>query len=486
MSFTHLIGFAVVRALGHMPAMNSSFVEGDQPKVVHHDHVGLGLAVDVTKSDGSHTLLVPCIRDADTLDFRNFWQNYEELIRKVRTGKIGVDDFAGTTVTLTNPGTIGTVHSVPRLMPGQGVIVGVGALDFPAEYQAADPRMLAQLGISKVITITSTYDHRIIQGAESGEFLGWVHKLLLGEDDFYDDVFRAMGVPYEPVRWRRDTNAVDEEKAQLAKQVYVQTLINMYRVRGHLIADLDPLAAKEPHTHAELDPATYGLTIWDLDREFYADGLAGRDVMTLGRDPRASCAMRTAAPSASSTCTSRSPIRSGGSRSRSRASAIAATPDEQRWILSRLNAAEAFEKFLHTKYVGQKRFGLEGGESAIPLARHGHRRGGGQGARRGRHRHGASRPAERARQHRRQELPRAVQGVRGRPRSRHRPGIGRREVPQGRDRASSSVRRTWRSRSRWRRTRRTSRRSTRSSRAWCAPSRTCSTAPPVATACSAC
>ena len=367
-SFTHLIGYAVVKGLESMPVMNSSYTAGDdgKPAVVRHEHVGLGLAVDVEKSDGSRTLLVPCIRDADTFDFRGFWMAYEALIRKVRSNKIGVEDFGGVTVTLTNPGTIGTVHSVPRLMPGQGVIVGVGAMDYPAEYQAADARMLANLGLSKVITITSTYDHRVIQGAESGMFLQRVHRLLLGEDGFYDDVFRSMGVPYEPVRWRRDVNAVDEERAQLRKQVHVQTLINMYRVRGHLIADLDPLAAKEPHTHAELDPATYGLTIWDLDREFYTDGLAGTEVMTLGdilgllRD--AYC--RTIGVEYMHI---QEPDQKRWIQEHVEGVTAQLTPEEQRYILSRLNAAEAFERFLHTKYVGQKRFGLEGAESAIPM-----------------------------------------------------------------------------------------------------------------------
>ncbi len=365
-SFTHIIGYAVVRALGKMPVMNSSFVDGNPPRVIAHKEVGVGLAVDQTKSDGSHTLLVPCIKNANELDFHGFWQAYEELIRKVRTNKIGVDDFGGVTVSLTNPGTIGTVSSVPRLMPGQGVIVGVGAIDYPAEYQAADPQTLASLGISKVITVTSTYDHRIIQGAESGEFLQWVHKFLIGEEGFYDDVFRSMGVPYEPVRWRRDINPLDEDRARLAKQVQVHTLINMYRVRGHLIADLDPLAAKEPHMHAELDPATYGLTIWDLDREFYADGLAGNEAMTLGdmlgvlRD--AYC--RTVGVEYMHI---QEPDQKRWIQEHVEGGRIEMTADEQRWILSRLNAAEAFEKFLHTKYVGQKRFGLEGGESAIPL-----------------------------------------------------------------------------------------------------------------------
>jgi len=282
-SVTHLVGWAVVRATETVPAMRRTFSHhDDQPAVVQHRHVGLGLAVDVEKSAGRRSLVVPCIRDADTLDFRSFQAVYEDLIRKVRTGRIGPDDFAGVTMTLTNPGTLGTVQSVPRLMPDQAVIVGVGALDFPAEWGGADPRVLAQLGISKVLTLTSTYDHRVIQGAESGLFLKRVHELLLGADDFYRDVFVSAGVPYEPVKWRRDINPGEGSDEQRAKQVHVQTLINMYRVRGHLIADLDPLRWKEPRTHPELDPATYGLTIWDLDREFFTDGLAGTEVRPLG------------------------------------------------------------------------------------------------------------------------------------------------------------------------------------------------------------
>ncbi|MGH9205918.1 MAG: 2-oxo acid dehydrogenase subunit E2, partial [Acidimicrobiales bacterium] len=157
-SFTHLIGFAVVRALMEVPAMRSSF-QTDQsgaPEVLYHEHVGLGLAVDVEKSSGQRTLLVPCIKDADTLTFRDFLLVYEDLVRKVRANKVSPDDFTGVTATLTNPGTIGTEHSVPRLMSGQGVIVGVGALGYPAEMHAADPSVLARFGISKVIALTST------------------------------------------------------------------------------------------------------------------------------------------------------------------------------------------------------------------------------------------------------------------------------------------------------------------------------------------
>ncbi len=374
-SFTHIIGYAVVRALHDVPVLNAAFVadvEGSgKPGVVHHKHVGLGLAVDQEKADGSRTLLVPCIRDADTLDFRSFVVAYEDLIRKIHTGRISPDDFAGTTVSLTNPGTLGTVQSVPRLMPGQGAIIGVGALGYPPGYEAADPRVLAELGLGKVVTLTSTYDHRIIQGAESGLFLARVAALLTGADGFYDDLFESMGVPYEPVRWQVDNNAgtgseEGGEHQKAVKQVRVQTLINMYRVRGHLIAHLDPLDAEPPHIHPELDPLTYGLTIWDLPRHFVADGLAGRDVATLDeilhvlRD--AYC--RTLGIEYMHI---QDPAQKHWIQQHVEGQPTTLKPDEQRHILDRLNAAEVFERFLHTRYVGQKRFGLEGAESAIVL-----------------------------------------------------------------------------------------------------------------------
>ncbi len=366
-SFTHLIGYAVVKAIGTVPAMNAAYVERDgSPAIVRHDHVGLGLAVDVPRPDGSRSLIVPCIKDADTLDFRGFHAAYQDIIRKVRAQRIGADDFAGTTVTLTNPGTVGTVQSVPRLMPGQGLIVGVGAIDHPAEFQAADPRALAEMGVSKVVTISSTYDHRIIQGAESGLFLQRVHELLLGADRFYDDIFRSLGIPYEAVQWRRDVNPVDSADAQIHKQMQVNRVINMHRVRGHLIADLDPLAVKEPHTHAELDPATYGLTIWDLDREFLTGGLADTQRLPLGEILRilrdAYC--RTVGIEYMHI---QDPLRKAWIQRHVEGANVAVGTDEQRHILGRLNAAEAFERFLATKYVGVKRFGIEGAESAIPL-----------------------------------------------------------------------------------------------------------------------
>ena len=369
-SFTHLIGFAVVQALGAVPALNASFVADSDakgtPGVVRHEHVGLGLAVDVEKSDGSRTLLVPVVRGAEALDFRAFVLGYEDLVRKVHTAKASPDDFAGATVTLTNPGTLGTVQSVPRLMPGQGAIVGVGALGYPAEYQGADPRSLAEVGVGPVVTLTSTYDHRIIQGAESGLFLTYVSECLTGGHDFYESVFGAMGVPYEPVRWQADTNAADGEHDRLVKQVHVQSLINMYRVRGHLIADLDPLSAEPRPLHAELDPTTYGLTLWDLDRRFVVDGLAGKSTLRLGEalDVLRDAYCRTLGVEYMHI---QDPEQKRWIQEHVEGQPAGLDPAEQRHVLDRLNAAEAFERFLHTRYVGQKRFGLEGAESTIVL-----------------------------------------------------------------------------------------------------------------------
>ncbi len=369
-SFTHIIGYAVVRAIADsMPVMGSTFTTdpAGKPRVVRHEHVNLGLAVDVEKSDGSRTLLVPVIREADTQDFRGFWASYEEVIRRVRSNKLSPDDFAGVNVTLTNPGTIGTVQSVPRLMPSQGVIVGVGAIDYPAEWRGADPVLLAELGASKVVTVTSTYDHRIIQGAESGLFLKRVEELLLGVDGFYDEIFQSLGVPYEAVRWRRDVNPIDHEQTMLEKQMAVATLIRVYRVRGHLIADLDPLRWKEPQMAPELDPATYGLTIWDLDREFLTGGLAGEDKLALSEILRvlrdAYCRTSGVEYMHIQDLDEQHWIQEHVES----ATAVDLDTEDQRHILGRLNAAEAFEKFLGTKWVGQKRFSLEGGESLIPV-----------------------------------------------------------------------------------------------------------------------
>jgi 2-oxoglutarate decarboxylase len=245
--------------------MNRAFAEADgKPTVIEHEHVNLGLAIDLQKDDGARQLVVPNIRNAETLDFARFWAAYEDIIRRARTNKLTADDFAGTTISLTNPGTIGTVHSVPRLMAGQGAIVGVGAMEYPAEYQGAAEETLARLAVSKVMTLTSTYDHRIIQGAESGDFLRRIHELLLG-DEFYDEIFRSLRIPYEPVRWVQDIAVGHDE--EVGKPARVLELIHAYRVRGHLMADTNPLEF-ELRRHPDLDVVTHGLTLWDLDREF--------------------------------------------------------------------------------------------------------------------------------------------------------------------------------------------------------------------------
>jgi len=363
-SFTHLIGFAIIQALKSMPEMNNAFTQVDgKPAILKNPNVNLGLAIDLAKPDGTRQLLVPSIKFAEQMDFAQFWAAYEDVVRRARGNKLTVDDFAGTTISLTNPGTIGTVHSVPRLMQGQGTIVGVGAMDFPAEFQGSSPETLARMAIGKTMTITSTYDHRIIQGAQSGDFLRRVHHLLIGGDGFYDDVFRALQIPYEPFRWETDVVASHED--DINKTARVQQLIHAYRVRGHLIADTNPLEYAQ-RRHVDLDLSAHGLTVWDLDREFATGGFGGRpistlrEILTLLRDSYC----RTIGIEYKH-------IQDPEQRQwiQERIEVPHAKPDhaEQLRILRRLNSAEAFETFIQTKYVGQKRFSLEGGESAIPL-----------------------------------------------------------------------------------------------------------------------
>ena len=364
-SFTHIIGFAVVKALGAMPAMNAGFGTDDKgkPVLITPAHVNFGLAIDLEKPDGSRQLLVPSIKAAETMDFAHFWTAYEEMVKKARGGKLTVEDFQGTSISLTNPGGIGTVHSVPRLMAGQGAIIGVGAMDYPAEWQGASDETLNRNAVSKILTLTSTYDHRIIQGAQSGEFLRIVHQLLLGENGFYDEIFESLRIPYEPVRWVQDISASHDD--DINKVSRVQELIHAYRVRGHLMADTDPLEYKQ-RRHQDLDVTSHGLTLWDLDRYFATGGFGGepflklRKILGILRD---------------SYCRSigveymhiQDPEQREWIQSKIEVGYAKTTREEQLRILRKLNAAEAFETFLQTKFVGQKRFSLEGGESVIAL-----------------------------------------------------------------------------------------------------------------------
>ncbi len=278
-SFTHLIGWALIQALKEFPSQNVSYAEVDgKPSIVVPAHIGLGIAIDVPKPDGSRSLLVPAIKRADTLDFNEFLAAYEDLVKRARDGKLTAADFQGATISLTNPGGIGTVHSVPRLMRGQGSIIGAGALEYPAEFQGAAPETLNRLGISKTITLTSTYDHRVIQGAGSGEFLKKVHERLTGGHKFYEDVFAALRIPYKPIQWAADIHV--DSTGQVDKSARVQELINAFRVRGHLMADIDPLEYVQ-RTHPDLEIESHGLTFWDLDREFVTGGIGGQRSMKL-------------------------------------------------------------------------------------------------------------------------------------------------------------------------------------------------------------
>jgi len=359
-SFTHIIGYAIIRALKEFPSQNVYYEEIDgKPAAVSPANINFGLAIDIPKPDGTRALLVPNIKKAQRLNFAEYLAAYEDLVKRARDNKLTTEDFAGTTASLTNPGGIGTVHSVPRLTKGQGCIIGAGALDYPAEFQGMSVEQLAKHGVSKVLTLTSTYDHRVIQGAGSGEFLRIIHELLLGERGFYDDIFADLRIPYVPIRWSTDVEDADSR----SKETRVQELINAYRVRGHLMADIDPLEYKQ-RSHPDLDVLSHGLSLWDLDRTVKTAGFGGkpkmelRDVLKILRD---------------------SYCRTVGIEYMHINS-----PEERKWmqeqlerpyekpsraqqlrILEKLNEAEAFETFLQTKFVGQKRFSLEGGESTI-------------------------------------------------------------------------------------------------------------------------
>ncbi len=373
-SFTHIIAYAVVQALKEQPSLYSTFARDEEgtPQHVMPDQINFGLAIDIERR-GKRTLMVPNIKDAGSMNFAQFLGTYNDLISRTRSGNLKISDFEGTTATLTNPGMIGTSMSVARLMPGQGVIVGAGAIGYPPEYRGYADSVVSKTGISPVMTLTSTYDHRVIQGAESGAFLNHIEEQLLGHHDFYNQIFSDLGVPYQPFRLLSDSTpqlGQPEARTELdmtEKQAAVLQLIRAYRVRGHLQADTNPLGYEWQY-HKELDPATYGLTVWDLDREFITGGLGGEEVLPLREIL--------------------SVLREAYTRKIGTAFMHLSDPEEKQWIqdriepqqeapslskeermriMQKLNAAEAFERFLHTKYIGHKRFSLEGGETMIPV-----------------------------------------------------------------------------------------------------------------------
>ncbi|HEX8090832.1 MAG TPA: multifunctional oxoglutarate decarboxylase/oxoglutarate dehydrogenase thiamine pyrophosphate-binding subunit/dihydrolipoyllysine-residue succinyltransferase subunit [Blastocatellia bacterium] len=370
-SYTHLIARAIIKALETYPQLNDSYeeVEGAAYRA-RHAEINLGVAVDVTKKDGTRTLLVPNIKGAGKMAFPELLVGYDDVIKRARAGKLQLSDFQGTTISLTNPGTIGTTASNPRLMVGQGVIVATGAIEYPPEYQAMSPEALSRIGISKVMVMTSTYDHRIVQGAESGAFLALIDEMLRGHHDFYEEIFRELGIPFRPYRWAIDINPAilgeDRHRDEVGKQARVLQLINAYRVRGHLVADIDPLGWKEVQYHTELDIETYGLTIWDLDRQFITGGLGGTETAMLreivDRLRRYYCGKVGVEYR-----NIQGPEEKEWIRARVETEPQPVPVETKKRILWKLISAESFEKFLGTKYLGQKRFSIEGNETVIAV-----------------------------------------------------------------------------------------------------------------------
>jgi len=371
-TFTHFISWAVIQALKKFPTLNASYGQVDgSPTRVQPANINLGIAIDLPGKDGKRQLVVPNIKGVDRMRFDQFMKAYNTLVQKARDGKLELEDYAETTISITNPGTLGTVSSTPRLMKGQGAIIATGSMNYPAEFQAMSPDVLNHLGISKVMTVTCTYDHRIIQGAESGAFLAHVHALLTGEFSFYETIFKELDIPYEPIPYSTDINTGlfgDHLSIEATKKaVSVMQLIQMYRINGHMLSDLNPLS-HGPGKSPELELSYFGLSIWDLDREFYCAGLGGkekaplRDILHMLRTTY--CNYIGAEFMHILNLEERVWLRDRMESTNNRSELSKA--DKHR-ILHKLNQAEAFESFLHKKYVGHKRFSLEGAETVIPM-----------------------------------------------------------------------------------------------------------------------
>ncbi|MCX6154357.1 MAG: multifunctional oxoglutarate decarboxylase/oxoglutarate dehydrogenase thiamine pyrophosphate-binding subunit/dihydrolipoyllysine-residue succinyltransferase subunit [Candidatus Kapabacteria bacterium] len=371
-SFTHVLLWAIVRGLMKYSKMNDCFTKVDgKPHRIIRSSINAGLAIDLKKNDGSRLLLVPNVKDAQNLNFSEFIIAFENIIDKARKNKLDLADLSDTSFTLTNPGMIGTSFSSPRLMKGQGIIIATGAIEYPVEFQAVRPDMLTSLAISKVVTMTCTYDHRIIQGAESAEFLAYINKLLLGEEHFYDQIFASLKIPFEPVRWAYDQSRTEGQSSDYhdyaEKSAHVMLMINAYRVRGHLLASINPLG-QESYYYPELDPAYYGLTLWDLDRVFHCDdswksnNLPLRDIIELLRDTYCGKLgfeyMHIREPEIKEWLKKYLELKFTN---------ISFNKEEKIHVINKLIDADTFENFLHTKFVGSKRFSLEGSEAVIVM-----------------------------------------------------------------------------------------------------------------------
>jgi multifunctional 2-oxoglutarate metabolism enzyme len=377
-SYTHLIAYAIVLASSEMPVMSHHFAVLDgKPHRIDDGAVNLGLAVDVERKDGTRTLMVPVIRDAAGLPFDRFLAAYDALVEKARTGSLAPDDLAGANVTLTNPGGLGTVASVPRLMSGQGTIVATGSIGYPPGLQNVG----ATIGAEKVMTITSTYDHRVIQGAESGRFLGLIEDHLDGDHDFYERVFSSLGVelgrppaPSEagltaigaPQAPAAAPQPAPEERLLEAVQA-ASTLVLRFRSHGHLAAHLDPLGS-EPAGEPGLNPSELRLTpelmalIPAKILNMYVPGATLAEALPHLRETYCGTIAYEIEHIAShrQRVWLREKIESGTFRT-------PLTPDEQRELLKRLIEVDALERFMHKAYLGQHQFSIEGLDMTVPM-----------------------------------------------------------------------------------------------------------------------
>jgi multifunctional 2-oxoglutarate metabolism enzyme len=385
-SFTHLVAWAIVEAAKEFPVMVRVFEERDgKAYAVENGPVNLGIAVDVEKKDGSHGLMVPAIKGAQELDFAGFHSRYEELIAKTRENKLTADDFQGTNISLTNPGGIGTVASVPRLLAGQSAIIATGSIAYPPEWSHASPDRLRQLGVSKVMTLTSTYDHRVIQGAESGAFLRRVEQLLQGEDQFYEGVAADLGIEPGPVAAAHAAaasapplsaapptaepatvpGAVDEELLQAVQAA--TSVLKAFRTHGHLAAQLDPLGSK-PKGDPALEPENLNLTPELMSRipaSILRIGVPGETLLeALPRLRTAYCGtigyQFEHLSSHNQRVWMREMIETGAHRQ-------PLTDAEKKRLLDRLIDVFQFERFLEKTYLGQKMFSIEGLDVVVPM-----------------------------------------------------------------------------------------------------------------------
>jgi 2-oxoglutarate decarboxylase len=383
-SFTHLIAWAIVQAAKEWPVMTRTYEERDgKPFAVENGPVNLGIAVDVERKDGSRSLMVPAIKGADGLDFAAFHSHYEDLITKTRENRLSADDFQGTNISLTNPGGIGTVASVPRLMKGQSAIVAAGAIAYPPEWAHASPERLRQLGVSKTMTLTSTYDHRVIQGAESGAFLRRVEELLEGEDDFYETVATDLEVDPAPLATAHPASASappigtsaptaaptpghpDEELLQAVQAA--TSLLKGYRTHGHLAARLDPLGS-EPKGDPAIQPENLGLTpelMARIPASILRIGVEGETLLeVLPRMREAYCGTIAYQFEHLSSHQQRTWLREMVETGAHRQPLDA---DEKQRLMNRLIDVFEFERFVEKAYLGQKIFTIEGLDAIVPM-----------------------------------------------------------------------------------------------------------------------